>query len=167
MSAAAAGAGAAVEATKHVLERVAGAAERAGRRPDEVRLVAVTKGVDVGLMDAYLAAGIARDLGENRAQELDAKHSALAHRAPRWHFIGTLQRNKAGLVVGRAVSIHSVDSERLARAIGDKATALGIAQRVLLEVNTSGEVSKHGVTPGEAADVAHAVAAVSGVELGG
>jgi len=151
-----------------VRDTIASAAVRAGRDPIDVRLVVVTKDVDVDRMSEALTAG-ATDLGENRAQELATKIGALAAnpRKPRWHFIGTLQRNKIRAVVGVVSLIHSVDSIALGRAVGARAGAIGVVQDTLLEVNVSGEVSKHGLAPGAAAEALDALSGESGLRIRG
>ncbi len=151
-----------------VRERIAAAAARTGRDPASVALVAVSKTVaPERIPDA--PAGDPWILGENRVQEFVAKRDAMADRTPpvRWHFVGALQRNKASHVVGVVELIHGVDSVRLGEAIGRRARALGVVQDVLLEVNTSGEPTKHGVAPADAASTAAALAAVDGVALRG
>jgi pyridoxal phosphate enzyme (YggS family) len=151
-----------------VRQRIALAAELAGRDPGDVRLVVVTKDVDARRAAEALAAG-ARDLGENRAQELAAKIEALASERPQphWHFIGTLQRNKVKAVVGVAALIHSVDSVSLGRAVAARAGALGIVQDVLLEVNVSGEATKHGLRPAATAEALGALAGEPGLTVRG
>ena len=148
--------------------RIAAAAERTGRAPEAITLVAVSKTVaperipDPAEDDAWV-------LGENRVQEFVSKRNALAERIPpiRWHFIGPLQRNKVRGVVGAVELIHGVDSPRLADAIGRRARDLGIVQDVLLEVNTSGEPTKHGVAPEDAPAAAARIAGIDGVALRG
>jgi pyridoxal phosphate enzyme (YggS family) len=151
-----------------VRARIAEAARRAGRDEAEVRLVVVTKDVPPERVREALAEG-ACDLGENRAQEMLAKMAALADAAPapRWHFIGVLQRNKVRLVVGRAALIHSVDSVALGRAVAARARAAGAVQEALLEVNVAGEPTKHGVAPAEVGEAARALAAEPGIALRG
>ena len=124
-----------------VRRQVADAADIAGRDPGEITIVGVTKTVGVEEVRAALLAGIS-DFGENRVQEFLGKYGLFpdAH----WHFIGTLQTNKAKDVVGRAALIHSVDSLRLLDEIARRAEAAGVVQPVLLQVNVSGEESKHG-----------------------
>ena len=99
-----------------VRERIAAACERAGRDPAEVTIVGVTKTHPPSLVEEALAAGLT-DIGENRAQELLPKAEALEARglAPRWHFIGRLQRNKVRGVLPRIAALHSLDSTRLLR----------------------------------------------------
>ncbi len=124
-----------------VRRQVADAADVAGRSGDEITIVGVTKTVGIDDIRAALSAGIS-DFGENRVQEFLGKYGLFpdAH----WHFIGSLQTNKVKDVVGRASLIHSVDSLHLLAEIGKRAAAAGVVQPVLLQVNVSGESSKHG-----------------------
>jgi len=117
-----------------VRSRIAAAAARAGRSPEEVRIVAVTKGHPLERAREAAAAGLL-DLGENRVQEALSKQEAWPDAPVRWHLIGHLQRNKVKLVVGRFVLVHSLDSARLADALDAAAAAAGVVQDVLLEVN--------------------------------
>jgi len=149
-----------------VQERIACAAERAGRRPGEIRLVAVTKRVEPARIQEVLDAGI-RDLGENYYQEARWKLPLFGPEV-RWHFIGHLQRNKAKYVVGRFTLIQSVDSEALAREIGKRALNMGITQEVLIEVKIDpSSEEKKGVEPEMALEFAGAVAAIPGIRLQG
>ena len=116
---------------------------RAGQGP--VELVAVGKTRPVEALLALKAAGVG-DFGENRAQELTAK-AGPSMVGVRWHFIGTLQKNKIRLVVGRAHLIHSVHEFELAREIDRRAERLGIIQPVLIQVNVAGEAAKQGIGP--------------------
>ena len=156
------------ERLAEVRERIATAAARSGREPDSVRLVVVTKDVPAEHAAAALEMG-ALDLGENRAQELLAKMDALSGRTtvPRWHFIGTLQRNKVKTVTGAVAVIHSIDSVPLGRAVSARAATLGARQDVLLEVNTSGERSKHGFDPAGAAVALEVLAGEPGLQVRG
>ena len=129
--------------------RIAAAAARAGRRSDEVALVAVTKGHSLETVREAAAAGL-RDLGESRVQEALAKQRAWPDAPVRWHLIGHLQRNKAKLAVGRFVLIHSLDSLRLADALEGAAADAGVVQDVLVEVNVAREPQKSGALPEEA-----------------
>ena len=131
-----------------VQARIAAAASAAGRSPDSVTLVAVTKYVDAEITSLLVDAG-AQVLGENRPQVLDEKFTALSGLSIDWHLIGHLQTNKVKKVVGQAALIHSVDSVRLIDAIEKHSVAQEIQSRVLLEVNVSGESAKHGIAPDE------------------
>jgi pyridoxal phosphate enzyme (YggS family) len=131
-----------------VRERMAAAAQRAGRAPDEVTLVAVSKTHPVHIVEEAYRAGV-RDFGENRVNEANAKIPSFQKRVDsgelvRWHMIGHLQRRKARFAVVLFDMIHSVDSLRLAERINRMAEEYEKTVRVLLEVNVSGEASKHG-----------------------
>ncbi|MCI8303226.1 MAG: YggS family pyridoxal phosphate-dependent enzyme [Lawsonibacter sp.] len=129
-----------------VQARIAAAASAAGRRPEEITLCAATKVQTDETIRAAIAAGI-RLCGENRVQELTAHQEANAYAGADVHFIGHLQTNKVRQVVGRVSLIHSVDSERLLRAIDSQAERLEMVQDILLEVNIGREASKGGISP--------------------
>jgi pyridoxal phosphate enzyme (YggS family) len=148
-----------------VRERVRAALRRAGRGEDDATIVAVTKTFGVDIVREIIAAGIA-DIGENRVQELLAKQESLGGDC-RWHLVGPLQRNKAGKVVGRVDLIHSIDSVRIAQTVDRIARERGTRVRVLLEVNTSREASKHGVAVAEAPAAADAIAHLESLDLAG
>lgn len=138
-----------------VRERVATAARRSGRRPDEVTLVAVTKGVDLPRIQAAIACGIS-ELGESRVQEAVPKVQSLASAVPqlRWHLVGHLQRNKVRQALAIFGVIHSVDSGRLALELDHRARDVRGGQPaldVLVQVNVADEPQKYGV-PSEAVD---------------
>lgn len=168
-----------------VRARVHAALARAGRPHDAARIVAVTKKHPAETIRQAMAAGV-RDVGENYAQELVAKQEALGQQetaqasmggpvawppasdaALRWHFIGQMQRNKVKYVVGRAVLIHAVDSEPLAREIARQAARQGIVQPILLAVNLGGEAQKSGVDPAGLADLLAQVAALPHLSCAG
>ncbi|MEQ1627988.1 MAG: YggS family pyridoxal phosphate-dependent enzyme [Nitrospira sp.] len=129
-----------------ILDRIRRAAERAGRLPDTVRLVAATKTVPAERVREGLGVGLAI-LGENRMQEALSKVALLRDLSPRWHFIGQLQRRKVRDAIGTFELIHSVDSVELAQEINRRAGDVGVKQAVLLEVNIAGEASKAGFSP--------------------
>jgi pyridoxal phosphate enzyme (YggS family) len=126
--------------------QIADAARRAGRAPDAVRLVAVTKRCPLDVARALVALG-QHDLGENYPQELWRKADALAGTPARWHLIGHLQSNKARRTYPLVRLVHSVDSLKLLRLLDELAAATHDPAQVYLQVNCSGEVSKHGWTP--------------------
>jgi pyridoxal phosphate enzyme (YggS family) len=128
-----------------VRERIAIAAESAGRSPDEVMLVAVSKYVDVEQTATLLEAGCTV-LGESRPQQLWDKTAAPQLLKAEWHLIGHLQRNKVRKTLPLVTLIHSVDSMRLLEAINEYAVEIGTTAQVLLEVNCSGDAAKHGLT---------------------
>ena len=130
------------DALRRVRDRIAAACNRCGRSVDSVRLVAVTKTVPAERIRQLLGCG--HDLlGENRVQEALGKQPLVGSGA-RWHLVGHLQRNKVARTLPLASLIHSVDSPRLLAAINDLAAKLPHPTKVLLEVNISGDESKHG-----------------------
>jgi pyridoxal phosphate enzyme (YggS family) len=143
-----------------VRARIAEACAASGRREDDVRLVAVSKTHEASAIREAYAAG-QRLFGESYAQELAAKAEALADLADvEWHFIGHLQTNKAKLIARHAHVVHTVDSVVLARELGKRVAAAGREGPlpVLLEVNVGAEPQKHGVAPGELAELMEATA---------
>jgi len=154
---------------ERVRERIAAAARRAGRDPDEVTLVAVAKTFPAeAAVEAYRA-GVSV-LGENRIQEAGPKIAAvsaiLGQGAVAWHMVGHLQRNKARHAVRLFDCIHSVDSVRLAEELEKRCAALGAASGeeerlpVLLEVNVSREASKYGLPVDDRGQLEAAVEAI-------
>lgn len=131
------------EALPRVLDRIAAAAERSGRDPAAVRIVAVTKGHPPEAVEAVLGAGLA-DVGENRVEELEEKAPAFEGRGVRWHMIGHVQSRKAARAARLAQFLHSVDSLRLAGRLSRAAEGAGRRLPVLVQVNASGEAAKGG-----------------------
>ncbi len=146
-----------------VRERVAQAAERSGRSPAEVTIVAVSKLFPTQAIEEAAAAGIAH-IGENRVQEAAAKVSSLRHLPVTWHMIGHLQTNKAKTALELFDIIQTVDSLRLAEALSRRADR---AIPVLLEVNVAGEASKFGLSPQEVPQTAEAVARLPHLDMRG
>ncbi len=133
------------ERLRRVGERIAHAAERAGRDPASVTLIGATKGVDTARVRSAVTAGL-RDLGENWIQEAAPKIDAVGP-GPHWHLIGHLQRNKVSPAVRAFEVIQTIDSLRLAEAVDRAAGRLGRQMPVLLEVNIAGEATKYGCAP--------------------
>ncbi len=125
-----------------VQKRILTACERAGRKREEVTLIAVSKTKPVAMLKEAYEAG-ARDFGENKVQEIVEKYLQLPD-SVRWHMIGHLQTNKVRQVVGKAALIHSVDSFHLAKEIDKESGKKNIITDILLEVNVAGEESKFG-----------------------
>jgi len=132
------------ENLKHLRERIAAKCAEFKRNPKEIKLVAVSKFFGLDAINEANQLGMT-DFGENRAQELRDKYELLGEKVT-WHFIGTLQRNKVKYVVKAAAYIHSVDSATLADEINIQAQKLNKVQKILLEVKTSSEESKSGLT---------------------
>jgi len=146
-----------------VERRIAAACERAGRAPNTVTLIAVTKSHPAATIQAAMRAGLSH-FGENRVQEGVAKINALTGQAARatWHLIGHLQTNKVRPAIEHFDILHGVDSERVARAISDRAER---AVRVLIEVNVSGESSKYGLNVADVAATCERVGALPHVDV--
>ena len=154
------------QALPAVRERIEWATNVVGRRPDSVRLVAVTKGHPLEAVDAALAAGL-KDLGENRLPELQEKVSARGQRAANWHMIGHIQGRKARSAAELADLIHSVDSIKLAERLSRIAAEDGIEVSGLAQVNTSGERSKGGFDFTDAVEQIHRIAELPGLRVEG
>lgn len=148
-----------------VMERVSRACERAGRKPGDVTLIAVTKGVPVERVQAAIELGVAH-VGENRVQEARDKLPCLPAGVTR-HLIGTLQSNKARYVPSLFDWVHSLDRFELAHELGRRVRQAGRAIDCLVQVNVSGEPTKRGVAPGQALELVAAVAQVDGLKVRG
>lgn len=144
-----------VDNLSSINQRIADAAARSHRTPDSIRFVAVTKGRSVPEIQKILAAGI-RDIGENRVQEAQQKYTVVnafvstattvpTHKTCQWHLIGHLQRNKVKTALSMFSLIHSVDSLRLLAEIARRSEERTQQTDVLIQINTTGEASKHGL----------------------
>lgn len=133
----------------HIRSQIEQAAYRAGRSPDRVRIIAVTKTVSIDQVRDAAALGL-REFGENRYQEAREKVKALPGLT--WHFIGHLQSNKAKDVIKSFAVVHSLDRLSLANAIQQYGRSLDRRVRALVQVNVSGEQSKFGIDPAGLAD---------------
>ena len=180
-----------------IRERIDAAAKRAGRDPEEITLIAVSKTKPLEDIEELMASGV-RDFGENKVQELAAKYDQIMEKAAggvygdfagqaeaekpeavqsqgleaegksvRFHLIGHLQRNKVKQVISRACLIHSVDSLRLAQEIEKEAEKQGLSVNVLVEVNIGAEESKSGTTPETAPELVRQIAELPHVHVKG
>ena len=145
-----------------VQDRIAAAAQAAGRDPSEVTLVAATKVQTSETIRAAIAAGVTV-CGENRVQEFNAHWADNAYEGAQVHFIGHLQKNKLKYLLGRVSLIESVDSEELLRLIDTRAQRMGLVQDILVEVNIGGEASKSGVAPERVEELVALAASLPGV----
>jgi len=150
----------------HVRERIANACRRAGRRPEEVKLVAVSKTVPPDLIRRAFEAGL-RDFGENRVQEANAKRPALSDLTVTWHMVGHLQSNKAKLARELFHVVHSVDSLRLSQKLDQAAVCSDDKLPVLLQVNLGDELTKSGAREEEIGQLAEQVGRLRTLELRG
>ncbi len=149
------------ENLESVRERLKTACTEAGRDPEEVTLIAVSKTKPLWMLEEAYEAGV-RDFGENKVQELVEK----AEKMPS-DMIGHLQRNKVKAVIDKAYLIHSVDSLRLAEEISKEAQKRGLVMKILIEVNVAGEESKFGVAPDGAEELIRSIAGLPGVLICG
>jgi len=150
---------------QQILERIGNAARRAGRAPDSVRLIAVTKTVDPGRIQEAAACGVTH-IGENRVQEALSKRDALQSANLTWHFIGHFQTNKAKKIVENFAWVHSVDRLDAAEALARHAS-----QRpplpVLIEVKLEDEPNKSGAAESEVAGLVAALRPLESLQLRG
>ena len=150
---------------RNLQQRIARACEKAGRSPDEVTLVAVTKTVDAAAIEAAFNAGV-RDFGESRVQEAKPKIEQLQRLKPgiTWHMVGHLQTNKAKTAADIFDIIHSVDSFKLARTLND------CSQKklpILIQVNVSAEATKSGFQLPEVKDAVKQIGQLPNLEIQG
>lgn len=148
-----------------VYRRIAGACRRVGRQESEVGLVAVSKGIDAGLMKDAIAAGLSV-FGENRVQDFMKKYDAIGKQVE-WHFIGHLQRNKAKYLTGKVSMIHSLDSLTLAATLNRLSEIQGYPWQVLIQINISGEATKYGIAPSELPDFLDELREMKGIKVCG
>lgn len=150
---------------KEVEANIAAACEKAGRKREDVTLIAVSKTKPTAMLEEIYAEGI-RTFGENKVQELTEKYEKLPSDI-NWHMIGHLQRNKVKYIVDKACLIHSVDSYRLAEEINIQAKKHQVTVPVLIEVNVAGEDTKFGVSPKETLQLAEEIASLENVRVQG
>ena len=150
----------------HIETKVQEAALRAGRNPEEIRLVAVSKTKPVEMVAEAFEAG-QRIFGENYIQEAVEKIQRLEEKDIQWHFIGHLQSKKSKYAAGNFELIHSVDSLKLATEINKQAAKKGVLQNILIQVNTSGEESKSGTTEVEVVQMIREIAELKHVAIKG
>ncbi|MBM4347546.1 MAG: YggS family pyridoxal phosphate-dependent enzyme [Deltaproteobacteria bacterium] len=148
-----------------VTEKIEKAAQKVGRNPAEIKLVAVSKTVEAGRIQEAIEAGVAI-LGENYVQEAQKKIEEIG-RSISWHFIGHLQSNKAKYAIRLFDMIHSVDSIPLVEELNRRAEKEGRTMEVMIEVNLSGEASKFGIEEEKAFDIARKVLNLKNLSLMG
>ncbi|MBQ2753343.1 MAG: YggS family pyridoxal phosphate-dependent enzyme [Firmicutes bacterium] len=148
-----------------IKEKIARAAERAGRDPKDVLLLAVTKTIDNGRIREAVDAGLT-ELGENKVQEIMDKYDTL-ERDVKWHMIGHLQTNKVKYIIDKVTLIHSVDSLKLAQEINKKAAKAGRVMDILVEINVADEESKFGITCDMAEDIIRNLSTMENIRVRG
>ena len=150
-----------------IREKIAAAAKKAGRSPEEVTLMAAVKSADADEINyIHRELGI-HDVGENRVQQLLERWDKQDREGLRIHFIGSLQTNKVKYIVDKVCLIHSLDSLRLAEEIDKQAGKHGIVANVLAEINSGNEESKGGLSPEDAADFCRSLEAYENLRLCG
>jgi PLP dependent protein len=156
------------ENLQRLSERIAVAANRAGRTVEEITLIGVSKTHPAGAIRQAFDAGL-RHFGENRVQEWEGKRGQIENLAATWHLIGHLQSNKAAKAANLFHSIDAVDDFPLAQKLDRACAALPPAKRlrVLLEIHLGGEATKSGVSEAGLAELAENVAPLPGLELAG
>lgn len=148
-----------------VEQRIEEACKRAGRKRDEVTLIAVSKTKPVEDVREAIDYGIV-DFGENKVQEIVDKYEAIPEQL-NWHMIGHLQRNKVKYIVDKVCLIHSVDSYRLALQIAQEAQKKDVICPILIEVNVAEEDSKYGVKVEETEGLIREIAQLSNIKIKG
>ncbi|MBV9525366.1 MAG: YggS family pyridoxal phosphate-dependent enzyme [Candidatus Dormibacteraeota bacterium] len=146
-----------------VRARIDAAARRAGRDAQDVRLIAVSKGFDAARINQAIEAGIT-DIGENRVQEAAAKRDGVTHEV-NWHLVGHLQTNKAKAAAAMFDAVHSLDSERVARALAEHRPGDSAPLAALIEVELTGIAARTGVAEADAEAVLRAAAGLPGVHV--
>ncbi len=154
------------DSLNRVRDGIERAAHRAGRNPDEVTLVVVTKTFGVDAVRNAIEAGVT-DVGENYVQEARAKIEALGRDAARWHFIGGLQTNKAKYIVRLFDLVHSVDGHDLAAEIDRRAASEGRVMDILIQVDISREAQKSGVMEEDLVEFIRSVAPMPHITVRG
>ena len=149
-----------------IRQRIAAAAAAAGRRPEDVRLLAVSKTFSADHVRAAYAAG-QRDFGENKVQEALQKREETADLEIRWHLIGHLQSNKAKKAAPAFAAIHSIDSVDLVRRVDTAAEDAGAAPDLYIQVDLAGESTKFGAPEGDVPGIARAAMACRAARLKG
>jgi pyridoxal phosphate enzyme (YggS family) len=159
-----------LENIKNIYRKISSAAIRSGRNPFDVKLIAVTKTVDIEMIKEAVSFGL-RTLGESRVQEAQKKiadcRTQCADCDIEWHMIGHLQKNKAKIAVGLFEMIQSLDSIELAKELNKHSEKAGKIQRVLIEVKLSEEESKYGVAKESLMDLIKVISEMRNLKLEG
>ena len=149
---------------KYIVEKIAYAAQKSGRKPQDITLLAATKTVDISIINYAISSGITY-IGENRVQEFLSKYQDFlpVHK----HFIGHLQTNKVKDIIDKVELIHSVDSYRLAQEISKQAVKHDIVAEILLEINIGNEQSKSGFAYEQTEEAVEKISKLENVKIKG
>ncbi|MCD8391147.1 MAG: YggS family pyridoxal phosphate-dependent enzyme [Firmicutes bacterium] len=153
------------ENLKSVRARIGAAAEAAGRNPEDITLIAVSKTRTAAEINEAIRLGVT-DIGENKPQEIRDKYADVLP-GVRWHMIGHLQTNKIKYIIDKVCMIHSVDSLHLMEEIDRQAKKHNLVMDILIEVNISGEASKHGIRPDELPSLLEAAGGMENIRVCG
>ncbi len=146
-------------------QRIAAAAQKSGRKREDILLLAVSKTIDVPRIKQAVDCGL-KELGENRVQEILEKYDAMGKDVC-WHLIGHLQTNKVKYIIDKVKMIHSVESIKLAEEIDKRAKQSNVIMDILVEVNIADEQSKFGVTPKETLSFIKNIAFLDNIRIKG
>ena len=149
----------------YIMARIAEAAEKSGRKPEDIKFLAATKTVSYDIINYAISLGL-KYIGENKVQEIMDKYPQLPSDI-RWHMIGHLQRNKVKYIVDKVAMIHSVDSLRLAETIEKEAEKKDVVVPILIEVNVAQEESKFGLKPEEVLPFIEQIASFPHIQIKG
>jgi PLP dependent protein len=154
------------ENLKNLRKRIEQTCLKCGRRLEDVQLIAVSKTFPAAAIQEAVGAGHV-DFGENYVQELQEKRQALAHHSLRWHFIGHLQSNKVKYIAEHIYLIHSVDDVSLGKEISKRAERCKRIQDILVEVHTTDEATKYGVSPEKTVELIKELSRFSNLRISG
>lgn len=148
-----------------VKDRIAQAAMKSGRQPEEITLVAVTKTLPIEVINAAMTYGVT-DIGENKVQEVMDKYDHILNE-PKWHLIGHLQTNKVKYIADKVSLIHSVDSLRLAEEISKRCEKIEKVMDILIQINVAEESTKFGISHDEVYELVEQVSLLPNVRIKG
>ncbi len=148
-----------------IWSRIEESAEKAGKSKEDIKLVAVTKTVEVERIKEAISCGI-RIIGENKVQEAESKFDQITEKVQK-HLVGHLQTNKAKKALELFDFIQSIDSLRIAQEISRRASQMGKVMEVLVEINTSGEEAKFGIDPHQALSFIRSISTLEGIRIKG
>ena len=148
-----------------IQKRIEAAAQRSGRKKEDILLLAVSKTIDVERIKEAVACGL-KELGENKVQEILEKYEPMGEEV-KWHLIGHLQTNKVKYIIDKVKLIHSVESLKLAEEISKRAKKANKVMDILIEVNMAAEESKFGVAPEDTLSLIQKIALLDNICIRG
>lgn len=148
-----------------VKDKIAAAAIKSGRQPEDITLIAVTKTLATDIINGAIHYGVT-DIGENKVQEVMDKYEAISS-SPKWHLIGHLQTNKVKYIIDKVSLIHSVDSLRLAEEISKRAEKADKIMDILVQINVAEEESKFGIHREEIFELVNEISELKNIRIKG